>query len=33
MMRIDCITLFPELIEANISAGILGRAVERGLLE
>lgn len=33
MQRIDCITLFPELIEANVAAGILGRAVERGLVE
>lgn len=30
-MRIDVITLFPELIRANASFGVLGRALERGL--
>jgi tRNA (guanine37-N1)-methyltransferase len=32
-MRIDVITLFPELIEACARAGVVGRAQERGLLE
>ncbi len=32
-MRIDIVTLFPELIAANASAGVVGRAVERGLLQ
>lgn len=32
-MRVDVITLFPELFPAVLSCGITGRAVERGLLE
>ena len=32
-MRIDVITLFPELIAVNASAGVVGRACKRGLLE
>jgi tRNA (guanine37-N1)-methyltransferase len=32
-MRIDCITLFPELIQAAASAGIVGRAHERALVQ
>ena len=33
MMRVDCITLFPELIQANVAAGVIGRAHERALVE
>lgn len=32
-MRIDVVTLFPELIRANASAGVVGRAIDRGLVE
>lgn len=32
-MRIDVITLFPELIEGCAKAGVVGRAQERGLLQ
>jgi len=32
-MRIDVITLFPELVEQVISCGIVGRAAEQKLLE
>ena len=32
-MRIDVVTLFPEMLDAVSEAGITGRAVERGLLE
>lgn len=32
-MRIDVITLFPELVRAVTEHGITGRAVQRGLLE
>jgi len=32
-MRFDVVTLFPELIGAFRTTGILGRAVERGLVE
>ena len=32
-MRIDVLTLFPEMFEGVLSAGVLGRAAERGLLE
>ena len=31
-MRIDVVTLFPELVAAVASCGVTGRAVERGLL-
>jgi tRNA (guanine37-N1)-methyltransferase len=31
-MRIEVVTLFPELIRLGVAHGILGRAVERGLL-
>lgn len=31
-MRIDVITLFPELFEAPLRASLLGKAVEKGLL-
>ncbi len=31
-MRIDIVTLFPELITGNVSVGVVGRAVERGLM-
>lgn len=33
MLRVDVITLFPELFAPQIALSILGRAVERGLLE
>ena len=32
-MRIDFVTLFPEMFSAVMGAGIVGRAVERGLLQ
>lgn len=32
-MRIDVVTLFPEMLDAITESGITGRAVERGLLE
>jgi tRNA (guanine37-N1)-methyltransferase len=32
-MRIDVVTLFPEMLDAVSKAGITGRAVEKGLLE
>lgn len=32
-MRIDVITLFPDMIEASMRTGVVGRARERGLLE
>jgi tRNA (guanine37-N1)-methyltransferase len=30
-MRIEVVTLFPELIAATLEVGVLGRAIERGL--
>jgi tRNA (guanine37-N1)-methyltransferase len=32
-MRIDVVTLFPELFEGPLGVSIIGRAVERGLVE
>jgi tRNA (guanine37-N1)-methyltransferase len=32
-MRIDILTLFPEMFAAPLRAGLLGRAIERGILE
>lgn len=32
-MRVDVVTLFPELVAAIGECGVVGRAVERGLLE
>jgi tRNA (guanine37-N1)-methyltransferase len=32
-MHIEVVTLFPELIRSALTAGVLGRAVQRGLLE
>ncbi|MCP4335634.1 MAG: tRNA (guanosine(37)-N1)-methyltransferase TrmD [Gammaproteobacteria bacterium] len=32
-MRVDVITLFPQLVEQVISCGVVGRAAEHGLLE
>ena len=32
-MRIDVITLFPQLVEQVIASGVVGRAAEQGLLE
>ena len=32
-MRIDILTLFPEMFDGVLSAGVVGRAAERGLLE
>ena len=32
-MRIDVITLFPELVEQVIACGVVGRAAESGLLQ
>jgi tRNA (guanine37-N1)-methyltransferase len=31
-MRIEVVTLFPQLLEAGIAAGVLGRAVAKGLV-
>lgn len=31
-MRIDVLTLFPEIIEGCVSASLLGKAIEKGLL-
>ena len=30
-MRIDVVTLFPELFEAPLSTSVIGRARERGI--
>ena len=32
-MRIDVITLFPEMVETLLRFGVTGRAVERNLLD
>lgn len=32
-MRIDVITLFPEIFESPLEASLLGRAIEKGLIE
>jgi len=32
-MKISILTLFPEMFDAVLSAGVIGRAAERGLLE
>ena len=32
-MRIEVVTLFPELISGGVKFGVLGRAIERGLLQ
>jgi tRNA (guanine37-N1)-methyltransferase len=32
-MRVDVVTLFPELVEQVTGCGVVGRAAERGLLE
>ena len=32
-MRVDVVTLFPEMVETLLRFGVTGRAVERGLLE
>ena len=32
-MKIDILTLFPEMFPAVLSAGVIGRAAERGLLQ
>jgi tRNA (guanine37-N1)-methyltransferase len=31
-MRIEVVTLFPELVQAALKFGVLGRAIERGIL-
>src|SRR5215470_17603091 len=33
MMTFDVVTIFPAMIEQPLSAGIIGRAIERGLLD
>ena len=33
MLRIDVITIFPELFEVFRTTGVLGGAIERGLIE
>ena len=32
-MTFDIVTIFPAMIEQSLSAGIIGRAIERGLLD
>ncbi|MBN2307647.1 MAG: tRNA (guanosine(37)-N1)-methyltransferase TrmD, partial [Candidatus Hydrogenedentes bacterium] len=32
-MRIDVLTLFPELFEAPLRTSLLGRAIESGILD
>jgi tRNA (guanine37-N1)-methyltransferase len=32
-MRVEVVTLFPEMVEGALRFGVLGRAIERGLLE
>ena len=32
-MRIDIVTIFPAMVEQALTAGIIGRAIERGTLE
>jgi tRNA (guanine37-N1)-methyltransferase len=32
-MRIDILTIFPEIFEAPLGAGLLGKAIEAGSLE
>ena len=32
-VKIDILTLFPEMFDGVLSAGVIGRAAERGLLE
>ncbi len=32
-MRIDILTLFPELVEGALTAGLLGKAIEKGILD
>ena len=32
-MRIDVLTLFPDFIRASAGLGVVGRALERGLLQ
>jgi len=33
MMTVDIVTIFPAMIEQPLAAGIVGRAIERGLLD
>src|SRR5499425_516748 len=33
MMTFDVVTIFPAMIEQPLAAGVIGRAVERGLLD
>jgi tRNA (guanine37-N1)-methyltransferase len=32
VVRVDVVTLFPEMVETLLRFGVTGRAVERGLL-
>jgi tRNA (guanine37-N1)-methyltransferase len=32
-MKFDVVTIFPELVESGLAAGVIGRARERGLLD
>ncbi|MGH8213015.1 MAG: tRNA (guanosine(37)-N1)-methyltransferase TrmD, partial [Rhodanobacteraceae bacterium] len=32
-MRIDVVTLFPDFIRESVEIGVVGRAIERGLLQ
>ncbi|HMB57031.1 MAG TPA: tRNA (guanosine(37)-N1)-methyltransferase TrmD, partial [Arenimonas sp.] len=31
-MRVDVVSLFPDFIRQSVQVGVVGRAVERGLL-
>src|SRR5688572_1766897 len=33
MMKIDIVTIFPEMVESGLSAGVIGRARQKGLLD
>ena len=33
MMRIDVLTLFPKMVEGPLGESIIGKAIEKGLLE
>jgi tRNA (guanine37-N1)-methyltransferase len=33
MMKIDIVTIFPEMVESGLSAGVVGRARQAGLLD
>ena len=33
VVKIDIVTIFPKMVEAPLAEGIVGRAIERGLLD